>query len=265
MTTTVMKDSRVGDQWIYNACQVNPVSYVLDPKTGLQTGSILTGPVRLAFTEGLFEAQHKMKSDPTSAMQFQAVCLFTPWTDLTILNTEFMKMAQAEFNGQWTQDPTTGAIFGIDYPIRDQGEKAAKFSGYTPGLKFINPSSKYKPSVVDIRMNPIVDATKVYSGCWAIVSLSVYASGKNTPRKGPRFGLQSVMFLADDTPLSGAAPDPRTLYSGVKTVTPPAAPAAAQFGQAPAQPPQIGAAQVYAPPPPPGAPAVPYDPYADFK
>lgn len=120
---------------------------------------------------------------------------------------------------------------GLDAAYRDQGEKA-QFSGFTPGAKFINVSSKYKPVIVDARMNPIVDEKQIYAGCWVIVAVNTYASGIGTPRKGPRFGLQTIMKIADDKSLEGAAPDPRAMFAGAK-ITPPAGPVAQQFGQQP--------------------------------
>jgi len=264
-----MRDSQVGDQWIYEMCQLNPVKRVIDPATGQWNGNITTGPVRLAFTDSVFEAKPKMKTDPNSPLAFSVNMLFTPWTDITIFHEEYARICQSDFarfaNGQ--------GGYAVDYPLLEQGNKAGQYAGYTPGLKYINPSSKYKPSVVDFRGNPIVDQSKVYPGVWAIGAVSPYASGVTQVRKGPRFGLQSIMIIGDDKKLSGAAPDPRTLFQGTN-VRPPAAATPAGFGQAPPQVPQpgIGAgalggaapaqapfgAAPYAPPPPPPPPQAAY-------
>ena len=54
MTTTLVRDSIVGDKWINDVAASVPIQWVYDEKTGEPTGDILTGPVRLAF-DNLFE------------------------------------------------------------------------------------------------------------------------------------------------------------------------------------------------------------------
>lgn len=239
MTTTCMRDSIVGDQWIYKVCQEVPAKRVLDDK-GNWNGNILTGPVRLAFTDAIWEKKPQMKSDPNSKLKHSCTVLFPPYTDFSVFWDEFNRIASAEFpnhlaNGQWV---------GLDIPIFNQGMKA-NYTGYTPGCMAMNVSSDYKPSIVDVRGNPVVDPSKVYPGVWAIVAVNSYASGKGFPKKGPRFGLSSIMLIADDTRLdTGNAPDPKVLYQGVN-ITPPAIQPAASFGTMPPQQgPQFGVAGV---------------------
>jgi hypothetical protein len=257
MTTTAMRDSIVGDQWIYEMCQLNPPGKVM--VNGQWNGNITTGPVRLAFVDSVFEKQPSMKNDPKSRLVHSINCLFPPWADLTVFREEWNRIAAAEWGNLWN-----GVTFvGLDDPIRNQGEKAHQYSGFTPNCYFINPSSEYAPLVTDIRGNPVVDRTKVYAGVWAIVAVNSYASGKGSPRKGPRFGLQAIMIIADDTNLAkGAAVTHKDVFSGVN-VKPPANAIPAGFGAAPPQVPQpgIGVAAFNQPslPPPPSyaAPAAP--------
>jgi hypothetical protein len=133
--------------------------------------------------------------------------------------------------------------------------------------------------VVDRNNNGIIDPSRVYPGVWAIVAVNPYASGKNFARKGPRFGLQAIQLIADDTNLAGSPPDPKTLFAGVN-ITPPVTAPAAGFGAAPPQIPgqggqQAGIAQFYPPgggQPPQAAPAplnvpgwgAPVDPMKQF-
>jgi hypothetical protein len=250
MTTTCMRDSIIGDAWIYEMCMANPPKKVIDPNTGQWNGNITTGPVRASFTDSVWEKQHTMKNNPASPMKHQATFLFTPWSDLTVFREEFARICQAEFSTHWNGQ----SYAGIDDPIRNQGEKAHKFSGYTPGLFFINPSSEYKPAVTDVRGNPVVDHAKLYPGVWVIGAVNSYASGKNVTggKKGPRFGLQAIMIIADDKSLGGSAPDPKTLFQGVN-VKPPATAIPAGFGTAPPQlpPAPIGAGALNQPSLPP--------------
>jgi Protein of unknown function (DUF2815) len=258
MQTSIVKDSEIGDAWIQQACQANPPQFVQG-----NAGHFTSGPVRLAFTQSLFTPELKPSKpgeQPRSA--YSCAILFPPIADLSLFNNEWNRVAQSDFANTWN-----GAMFaGLDPPFRAQVEKL-QYSGYTPGGMYINVSSNYKPPIVDARMNPIVDPAQVYAGCWAIVCLNTYASGKTQAKKGPRFGLQTIMKIADDKSLEGAGPDPKAMFAGAK-ITPPSGPVSQQFGQQPVQnfgvPPtqqfgQAAIAQVY------GAPPVqqrPYDPEA---
>lgn len=245
MNTTVMRDSVVGDAWIQETCRLNPVQRVIDPKTGLPNGNILTGPVRLTFCETLLIKGKLMKTDPKSKEGHATNALFTPYTDLAIFWEEYWKICASDFANLY--DTGTAQYYGIDNPVREQAEKV-KFGGYTPGLKYITCTSQFKPAVVDARMNPIVDPARVYAGVWAILAVNGYASGKNQPKKGPRFGLQSVMIIGDDTPLGGQAADPKQQFASANVKPPIAAPAAA-FGQsAPPPPPGVGGIAAFYPP-----------------
>ncbi len=266
--TTIMRDSQVGDDWIRQVCAQNPPQFVVDA-AGNKTGNILTGPVRLAFTDHVFNKGRKMDTDPNSVEAWGVTVLFPPPSvcDMSIFWQEYCRIAQSEFpQNPW--NPTTNSYNGLVPPWRDQGEKM-QFGGYNAGSPFMNLWSGYKPAVVDTRMNPIVDESQIYGGVWAIVGVSIFAGGKGKPKRGPMFGLQSIMKIADDTNLGGAAPDPRALFSGVKGVVPPTGNAAQAFGNLPPNaPPAMGAAgvqQVYGgmPPAQPG-PAVADDDISQF-
>jgi hypothetical protein len=253
MTTTCMRSSIVGDAWIQEMCRLNPVQRVMG-ENGQPNGNILTGPVRLSFCDSLFTAQRAMKSDANSRVVHATSMLFPPFTDFAIFWEEFYRIAAADFASHY--DAPSGQYYGLDNPIFDQGTKL-KYDGYTPGLMALNTSSQFKPPVVDMRGNP-TDPSKVYPGVWAIVALNAYASGKQAPRKGPRFGLQSVMIIGDDKPISGGgAVDPKAQFANV-SVRPPTTVAPAAFGQAVQTPPQgQGVAAFYPPGAPPTGPVIP--------
>lgn len=224
--TTCMRDSIVGDAWIKEMCQRNPVQYVIDEKTGQRNGNILSGPVRLAFPHLLKPAENLRK-----IMEYGAAILFTPFVDTTILWEEFNRIARGDFGNHWNGQSWSG----LDIPFKDQADKAHTYKGYTPGLMYTNVKSQFRPGVVDIHNNAIVDEAKCHPGVWAICALSIYASGKTQIVKGPRFGLQGVMIVGDDTDLGSAGIDTKQTFAGVK-VQPPAHGAAAAFGQGTAQP-----------------------------
>lgn len=217
MTTTIMRDSIVGDDWIQRAMQSAPLRPVINEETGQPTGDILTGPVRLSFVD-LLELPQKKPGDQ-SEPKYRSTLLFPPGTDFALLYEEYYKICGQMFPEYY--DAASGQYSGLNSPFRDQAEKL-KFLGYTPGCVFMTVSSKFKPSVVDTMHNPIVDPSRVYAGVWAICSINAYGYGKNPPqpKKGVNFGIQSVMIIGDDTKLAGGGPDPKKQFAGVKVDAP---------------------------------------------
>lgn len=235
--TTIMRDSNVGDAWIQQAVQMNPVQPITDATTGAVTGDFLTGPVRLAFCD-IFKPGRPGEEGQDG--KYGTHLLFPPGADFGPLSGAYYELAGREFAENF--DAGTQQYHGIHSPFRSQSEKL-KFGGYTPDLTFLAVGSHYKPPVVDHKMNPIVDESRVYPGVWAIASINAYVFGKSPPRpkKGISFGLQSLMIIADDDSFGGGAPDPKTQFGGV-AVTPPVGQPGAAFGQSaggglPGQPP----------------------------
>jgi len=216
LASTVVKDSIVGDAWIQQTAQAVPVQRVLD-ENGQPTGDILTGPVRLAFCDGLMDGEGEEGSE-----KYGATLLFTPFADFRIFEEEYWAACGREFPNLWNGHQYSG----LHSPFHDQGEKA-QYKGYTPGCKFINSSSMFRPNIVDMRHNPIVDKSKIFPGVWAICGVKPYAYGKvarndgKPTKKGIAFGLQTVMILGEDTRFGGGPADTKTMYKGMGNVTAP--------------------------------------------
>ena len=288
---SLMKNSRLGDDWIARAVANNPFQKMPD-------GNFRTCPVRLAFVH-LVKPNPNAKNDdgtPKATPSYEVTALCPPgameqlhavvWPELyALLRQSFPQ----NFNAQ-------GQPFGLHCPPwRDQGEKQ-QFTGYTPGLPFLRLTTQYKPQIVDPANNPIVDEGRVYAGAWAILAFNMFEFGKSPPRpkKGYSLGLQGVMLIGDDEKLAGGAPDPKALFTGVQVdakfdataafasmqmpgqapppgaIMPPPTPVMPPPGRAPMAPPAppgYGAPAVVMPPPgyaPPGyAPPPPPPPPAD--
>lgn len=217
MTTTLVKDSIVGDAWIQQTMAAVPMQRIIDPKTGNFNGDILTGPVRLAF-ENIWELPKKREGQ-TNDPKYGATLLFPPNQNFQIMYEEYYKLCAQHFPEYYVAQ--TQQYAGLNSPFRDQAEKI-KFSGFTPGCVFMACTSKFKPPVVDNRMNPVIDRSKLYSGVWAICAVNPYVYGKNPPqpKKGVSFGLQSIMIIGDDTKFSGQGPDAKEHFAGVNVTAP---------------------------------------------
>jgi len=88
-------------------------------------------------------------------------------------------------------------------PLRDGDEDREGDEAYA-GHYFINCSSKQKPQVVDKDLNPILDQSEVYSGCYGRVSINFYSFDKSG-NKGIACGLNNVQKLKDGAPLGGGS------------------------------------------------------------
>ncbi|MEG0957759.1 MAG: DUF2815 family protein [Anaerovoracaceae bacterium] len=88
----------------------------------------------------------------------------------------------------------------IKLPLRD-GDLERDDEAYK-GHYFINANSNTPPQIVDKNVNPILDRSEVYSGCYGRVSLSFYAFNSNG-NKGIACGLGNIQKIRDGEPLGG--------------------------------------------------------------
>ena len=88
----------------------------------------------------------------------------------------------------------------IKLPLRD-GDVERDDEAYK-GHWFINANSNTPPLFVNRSVKPILDRSKVYSGCYARVSLNFYAFNSNG-NKGVACGLGNIQKVRDGEPLGG--------------------------------------------------------------
>lgn len=91
----------------------------------------------------------------------------------------------------------------LKLPLRDGDEDRPDDENYENSW-FINCSSKNKPTVVDEDVNPILDKSEFYSGCYGRVSVNFYPFATKG-NKGVACGLNNVQKLEDGEPLSGGS------------------------------------------------------------
>lgn len=88
----------------------------------------------------------------------------------------------------------------LKLPLRD-GDTERDDEAYK-GHYFINANSINQPQIVDGNVAPILDRSEVYSGCYARVSINLYAFNTNGNR-GVACGLGNIQKTRDGEPLGG--------------------------------------------------------------
>ena len=124
----------------------------------------------------------------------------------------------ADTDGNLTLDAITAAVdaaikegvakFGgkipnkaaLKLPLRD-GDTERDDEAYKNSF-FVNANSTTAPQIVDRSVQPILDRSEVYSGCYARVSVNFYAFNSNGNR-GIACGLGNIQKVRDGEPLGG--------------------------------------------------------------
>lgn len=156
-----------------------------------ETKVIIAG--RLSYVN-IWEPQSINGSEPK-----YSVSLIIPKSDTATLN----KIKQAiEVAKQEAISKFGGKIpANLKLPLRDGNIDRPDDEAYQNSY-FINCNSKQKPQVVDSQVQPILDQTEVYSGCYGRVSVTFYGFNSNGNR-GVAAGLGNVQKLRDGDALGG--------------------------------------------------------------
>ena len=155
---------------------------------------VVTGVVRLSY-EHVWEPASVNGSNPK-----YSVSLIIPKSDtktIAAINQAIdnaIRDGAAKFGGKI---PPKGAL---KLPLRD-GDTEREDEAYRDAY-FINANSTTAPQIVDRSVQPILDRSEVYSGCYALVSNNFYAFNSNGNR-GIACGLGNIHNVRDGEPLGG--------------------------------------------------------------
>jgi hypothetical protein len=136
--------------------------------------------------------------------EYGVTALFEKGEDLS----DLIKMCEAAMIKKWGRDKAAWPK-NIRSPFRDQSDRAKTVEGkqvmpegHVAGAIFISLKSKTRPGVVDENVQPILDETAFYSGCYARASVQAYAY-EQAGNRGVSFGLRNIQKVADGEPLGG--------------------------------------------------------------
>lgn len=89
----------------------------------------------------------------------------------------------------------------LKLPLRDGDIDRSDDEAYA-GCYFFNANSRQAPQVVDSKVQPILDQSEVYSGCYGKISVTFYGYNSNGNR-GIAAGLGNIQKLKDGESLGG--------------------------------------------------------------
>ena len=154
---------------------------------------VVTGTVRLSYAN-IWAPVSINGSD-----EKYSVSLIIPKSDKKTVKAIQDAIEQAKQDGK---EKFGGKIpANLKLPLRDGDIERPDDEAYVDSY-FINANSKEQPQIVDKKVQPIIDSNEVYSGCYARVSITLYAFNTNG-NKGIACGLGNIQKVADGEPLGG--------------------------------------------------------------
>lgn len=158
------------------------------------TTKVVTGIVRLSYAN-IWEPASVNGGTPK-----YSVSLIIPKSDtktIAAINAAVdaaIKQGAAKFGGKIPNK------VALKLPLRD-GDTEREDEAYKDSY-FVNANSTTAPQIVDRAVQPILDRSEVYSGCYARVSVNFYAFNSNGNR-GIACGLGNIQKIRDGEPLGG--------------------------------------------------------------
>ena len=179
---------------------------------------VTTGKVRLSYVNVF-----KPKAMQPGQDEKYSCTILIPKTDTETKKRIDDAIEQAKKQG--ADDKWGGVIPPIlPIPIHD-GDGARPSDGMPYGDEckghwVLTASAKvdYPPDVVDKNLNPIINQSEIYSGCYARVNITFYpyGGGKTGFKKGIGVGLGPIQKLNDGDPLGGGPKSASSVFGVVE-------------------------------------------------
>lgn len=183
--------------------------------------AVTTGKARLSYEHLFAPYAHQQNQEPK-----YSVTVLIPKSDVATKSRIDAAIAAATQNGVskcWNGvKPPIVAI-----PVYDgdgvRPTSGEPFGAECKGCWVFTASSKQPPQVVDLNLNPIINASEVYSGCYARVNVNFFPYNSNGKR-GIGCGLNCVQKLEDGEPLGGGVSAAEAFGAPMAAPVNPAAP-----------------------------------------
>lgn len=155
---------------------------------------VITGRVRLCYPK-LFTPE----MDDNGKLKYSCAILI-PKTDTDTYQKLLKAEAEAEAEGKSSK--WGGKSRNKPSVIKD-GDLSAEDHPERAGHWMMGIASTRKPGVVDANVQPIIDPSEIYPGCWVRVSLGSYPYAYKGVGNGVGFGLNNVQKVAEGEVLGG--------------------------------------------------------------
>ena len=186
--------------------------------------AVTTGRARLSY-EHLFQPYAHQQNQEAK----YSVTILVPKSDIATKSRIDAAIAAATQNGiskcwNGVKPPIVAIpVYDGDGVRPTSGEP---FGDECKGCWVFTASSKQPPQVVDTNLNPIINASEVYSGCYARVNVNFFPYNSNGKR-GIGCGLNAVQKLEDGEPLGGGISVAEAFGAPMASSAPAAQPATA--------------------------------------
>ena len=161
---------------------------------------ITTGKVRFSY---VFLFEPRAPKDKPDGEKKYSVTLLIPKSDKATVKAlrDAEKQCAEENAGVWGgRVPTNLKSIIHDGDVEADLETNPEYAGHF--YMTVSAGERYKPNLVDARMQEIIDPQDLYSGCYGRVSLMPFAYNFQG-NKGVSFGLRNVQVLQKGEPLGG--------------------------------------------------------------
>ena len=156
---------------------------------------VITGKVRFSYAN-VWEPKSINGSEPK-----YSVSLIIPKSDKKTISEVKKAIEEAKKEGLVKLGGKIPA--NLKTPLRDGDVDRTDDEAYKDSV-FINANATAKPGIVDKKVNPIIDQSEFYSGCYGRASINFYAYNANG-NKGIAAGLNNLQKLEDGEPLGGSS------------------------------------------------------------
>lgn len=150
-----------------------------------QDGSFLTPEFRVSFPK-LFEADENGK--------FSVAMIFDNDVNFSNLSAA---IADAK-KERWPKGTPKGKTYSG--PILDGNKSQGQREELVDKIYINGKCGKYRPGVVDANLQPIMDESEFYPGCWARAVITLYA-WEYMNKCGISINVRNIQKLRDDEPL----------------------------------------------------------------